>query len=152
MTDIPPTRPSFADAVPRSAPQSRRTTLLVVAGAIAVLVSSWLVLSLVDRAWLDCAGDVEAGGRFALRLDLLVLVAPVTLLAFAVAVVLPAVIGKGVPNIVRWVAVAVGIALVAFLILTWAVPHPFRDAGVDASASGCTSTGIPPWWPAWLSG
>jgi hypothetical protein len=126
----------------------------VVVGAAAVLVSSWLVLSLVDRAWLDCAGDVEAGGRFALRFDLLVLVAPVTVLTFAAAVVLPAVIGKGIPNIVRSVAVAVGIAVVAVLILTWAVPRPFKDAaaGVDVPTSGCTSTGIPAWWPAWLSG
>ena len=151
MTGTPAPRRSFAATIPRAAPQSRRVTLLVGAGATVVLGASALVLSLVDRAWLDCAGDIEAGGRFALRFELLVLVAPVTLLGFGAAVALPSVIGAGIPNVVRVVTIAIGVALVAFLILTWAVPHPFKDraAGGDASASGCSGTGIPAWWPAW---
>jgi hypothetical protein len=77
----------------------------------------------------------------------------VTVLAFAAAVVLPAVIGKGLPNIVRSFAIAGAIALVAVLILSFAVPHPFKDAAadVDASAPGCSSTRVPAWWPTWLA-
>ncbi len=123
------------------------------AGGVAVICVTLAVLALVDRAWLDCAGDLEAGGRFASRFELLVLVLPATLLATTLAAAIPATALRHAGIEGQVVADGVALSLVAALALIVAVPHPFRTypddvvGGVEM-APRCGPGGIPTWWPA----
>lgn len=90
MTPSAPPGGRYADSVPNSPPAEPNDWLPFVAGGVAVICVTLAVLALVDRAWLDCAGDLEAGGRFASRFELLVLVLPATLLATTLAAAIPA--------------------------------------------------------------
>jgi hypothetical protein len=133
MTGDPTRSGRYADNV-RLAPRSdRREVLRLLVACMAVVFALLVVIATVDRAWLDCAGDLEPPERFAVRLPLLAIVLPATLAALTV-------VGVGLTFALRrhrWVVwvVALGFAL-AFTsgaAIALAVPNPFDDPG----AQGC---------------
>ena len=127
--------------------------LSIACGLVGVLLGSAIVIGILDRAWLDCAGDIEAGGRFAVRFELWLLFAPVTLLAIGVGVLVPtfALRKRSVQS--RIVVAAASLLATMVIILAWAVPHPFgsyRVESADGPTPACRSDSVPAWWPFWL--
>ncbi len=127
--------------------------LSIACGLVGVVLGSAIVIGVLDRARLDCAGDIEAGGRFAVRLELLFLFTPITLVAAGSSVLVPAYALRDRSLSLRVVLAAVGPLMTMTIILAWAVPHPFgsyRVESADGPTPECRSDSIPTWWPSWL--
>jgi hypothetical protein len=145
----------FRSADPESyeLPEQQRGWLSIIGAGGVVLVLAWLIVSTLDRAWLDCAGDIEAGGRFAVRTELLFFFLPLTLVVLIAAVAIPAFVMRRVGQAARTVVLAIALGSATVLTLSWAVPHPFgsyRVESADGPTPRCRMDSVPTWWPAWL--
>ena len=127
--------------------------LSISCGLVATVLGTAIVIGVLDRAWLDCAGDIEAGGRFAVRMELWFLFAPLALLATATSVFVPTIALRERPLGLRVVVTATALLATMVIILVWAVPHPFgsyRVGSGDGPTPACRLDSLPAWWPSWL--
>ena len=145
--------PKFSDTVEGPLPTNPTDLIRAAAGVGALLVVSWLVIWPIDFAWLACAGDIEAGGRFAYRMELLFGIFPATVATMTLAVGLAVLVTRHRHTAVRAATAGIAIAAVAMLVFALAIPHPRYDPAdlTDfESQARCGPGGMPVGWPVWL--
>lgn len=103
----------YADALSVGPKVSIRQMLRIGMASAAALFALGMVVALVDRAWLDRAGDLQPPERFAIRLPLLAIVLPAALATLAAVGIGATLALRRSPTIVRVMAVPVTLALVS---------------------------------------
>jgi hypothetical protein len=134
MTSEPTPSGRYADSVPMAPKSDPREVVRSLVACLAAVVVTLAVIAVIDRAWLDCAGELEPGERFAVRLPLLGVVVPLTLAALSIVALVTTIAFQRKRSVVWAVALGLSLTLTSVLAIGVAVPSPFDSGARDCAA------------------